>query len=349
MAAVPSLSRLLRLFPYKPSFAFAYGSRVARPVTLPDQTSGRKVDDMLDLTLVVDDPHEFHSSNLKVNQSHYSFLRLLGPSFLTKYQESLGAKVYYNTLVRAELDGEQLLIKYGIIKTQHLINDLLDWESLYIAGRLHKPIQILSKADSQPLTTALNMNLRSAIHAALLMHDETISEKSLYKTITSLSYSGDFRMLFGENKNKVADIVDPQVDLFRKLYHPILMNESMQKMISWNESTGTFVQDLNPAVTLHHLNLLPKEVQKRLYIKWNKRGSSSDLEDVLQYLSKSYAISDKVKEAVDGIVRSSSIRQTLKGIPMAGLSKSFSYARRKVTKMLLASMRQQPAKPQIDK
>lgn len=291
---------------------------------------------MIDLTLVYDDPVEFHTQNLIHNRNHYSFMKHFGPSLLSKYQ-SLGARVYYNTLVPVRLYPDQkdsIVIKYGVMKTQHLINDLLDWESLYIAGRLHKPVRILSHPDSQPLTTALNINLRSAIHTALLMHDETFTEAQLYKTITGLSYSGDVRMMFGENKNKVNEIVDPRVDLFRKLYHPILMNESMQKMISWNESTGTFVQDLNPAVTLHHLNLLPKEVQNRLYRKWNKKGSASDLEDVMQYLSKSYAIREKVSEAVSAIVRSSSIRQTLKGIPMAGISKSLTYASKKIRKMV---------------
>ena len=329
-----SLTRILRLFPGRPSFAFAYGSCVKKQATVNSS------DDMLDLFLVVDDPVQFHTENLEVNPHHYSFLKKLGPTFLTKYQESFGAKVYFNTLVSLKVDeGQELLVKYGIIKTQHLINDLLDWDSLYVAGRLHKPVEILSKPDSQPLTTALRLNLKSAIHTALLMHDETFSEESLYESITNISYSGDFRMIFGENKNKVRNIVKPQIESFRRLYHPILMNETMDRMISWNESTRTFVQDLHPAVILHHLNLLPKEVQKRLYLNWKKSSykkfsSSSDMEDVLQHLSKSYAISDRVKEAVDEIVRSSSIRQTVKGIPMAGVIKSLSYARRKIRKMI---------------
>lgn len=289
---------------------------------------------MLDLILVVDDPLAFHSANLTQNPGHYSFLRSFGPSLVTRYQESLGAKVYYNTLVPVTLDEDSLLIKYGVIRTQHLINDLLDWDHLYIAGRLHKPVEILCKANSQPLATAVTMNLRSAIHSALLMHDETFSEESFYRTITGLSYAGDFRMTIGEDKNKIRNIVSAQVHQFRDLYHPILMNESMQKVIQWNENTRSFVQDLSPTVTLHHLNLLPKEVQKRLYFRWKKQGSASDLEDVMHYLSN--AVAEKVKQAVDSIVRSSSIRQTLKGIPMAGVTKSVSYATRKLRKMMIS-------------
>ena len=361
----PLASRLLRLFPYRPAFAFAYGSRVKAQANVPAPSS----EDMLDLILVVDDPLEFHSRNLTVNRSHYSSLKWLGPQAIARFQENWGAKVYFNTLVRVRLpplesppdssdqgeqdgnksrwtpaargqeDGESLLIKYGVIRTQDLVNDLLDWESLYLAGRLHKPVDVLSHPDSGPLASALEMNLRSAIHAALLLLEESFGEESLFRTIASLSYAGDVRMLVGgENRNKVANIVSGQVAAFRKMYQPILRTESMGKMICWNESSRSFVQDLHPPVILHHLNLLPKEVQARLHARWLKtsgrRTSATDLEDVMQHLSRSYAVAEEVRLAVRDIVLSSSLRQTLKGIPMAGACKSLAYARRKVSKMI---------------
>lgn len=68
-------------------------------------------------------------------------LRLFGPQVMAKIQDKWGARLFFNTLVPFE-DG---LIKYGVISKDALLSDLLDWESLYAAGRLHKPVLILEK------------------------------------------------------------------------------------------------------------------------------------------------------------------------------------------------------------
>lgn len=321
-----SLQRLVKIFPVEPSFAFAYGSKVKQQANTQVSTG-----DMIDLVLAVDDPTDFHRDNIKINPGHYSFLKSFGPRIVAGIQENFGAKVYYNTLVPVPEDN--LLIKYGVIRTQHLINDLLDWETLYISGRLHKPVQIIRNPDSQTLKLALNINLNSAVHSALLMLDETFSEYDLYLRIAGLSYSGDFRMIIGEDKKKVENIVLPQLDNFRKLYQPYLTSDRMEPILHWNPQSKTFVQDMSPQVIFHHLNLLPKNVQRHLYIKWNKKGSFVDIDDVLHALSQRYAVSDKIEEAVQKIVWYSSWTQSLKGIPTAGFKKSLSYASKKLLKM----------------
>ena len=58
-------------------------------------------------------------------------------------------------------------VKYGVIDTARLVRDLLTWETLYVAGRMHKPVATLA-ADTR-VSTAADANLRSALAAALLL------------------------------------------------------------------------------------------------------------------------------------------------------------------------------------
>uniref|UniRef100_A0A8D2IKN2 Phosphatidate cytidylyltransferase, mitochondrial n=1 Tax=Urocitellus parryii TaxID=9999 RepID=A0A8D2IKN2_UROPR len=126
--------KILSHFPEELSLAFAYGSGVYRQAgPNSDQKNA-----MLDFVFTVDDPIAWHSENLKKNWSHYSFLKVLGPKMITSVQNNYGAGVYYNPLIMC--DGR--LIKYGVISTSILIEDLLNWNNLYIAGRLQKPASL---------------------------------------------------------------------------------------------------------------------------------------------------------------------------------------------------------------
>ncbi|XP_008591512.1 PREDICTED: mitochondrial translocator assembly and maintenance protein 41 homolog, partial [Galeopterus variegatus] len=128
-----ALRKILSHFPEELSLAFAYGSGVYRQAG-PNSDKNA----MLDFVFTVDDPVAWHSKNLKKNRSHYSFLKILGPKIITSLQNNYGAGVYYNPLIMC--DGK--LIKYGVISTSILIEDLLNWNNLYIAGRLQKPVSV---------------------------------------------------------------------------------------------------------------------------------------------------------------------------------------------------------------
>lgn len=124
--------------------AAATAAAVVAPTTVATAAAVGE-DTMLDLIFAVDDPMAFHTRNMQRNPAHYSFLRHLAvwPSMLERIQE-YGAGVWYNTLVRLPVPpangGGTKLVKYGVIGTQRLIDDLTRWESLYIAGRMHKPV-----------------------------------------------------------------------------------------------------------------------------------------------------------------------------------------------------------------
>lgn len=335
----PFYKRILSKFPQNFVFSFAYGSKVKKQ--LENKSSG----DMVDIIFCVNNPCNWHQANLKHNRSHYSGLKYFGHNFVSQYQQNFGAKVYYNPLVPVD----DILIKYGVIGTTELITDLLEWSHLYLAGRLHKPVEILLNPLSSELETALQLNLQSAVHAALLILPESFTEYQFYHTISNLSYAGDFRMLFGENKNKVDNIVKPQILGFRKLYKPFILsmqdyvdfpeiktnNKSDNENISVvQESTVLCSQDTSPLAKLHHLNQLPRWPQKALTRFWNKGTLRQDTEDVLRAIAYDPDCGPIVQQCINDIVWKSSVSQSIKGILTAGLFKSVKYSGRKIKKML---------------
>ena len=69
-----------------------------------------------------------------------------------------------------------------------LFRDLTEWETLYLAGRLHKPVRILR--DDARINLASRKNLRSAVRTALLLLPNQFTEEELFHTIAGLSYRG---------------------------------------------------------------------------------------------------------------------------------------------------------------
>lgn len=66
---------------------------------------------------------------------------------------------------------------------------------------------------------ALSSNLSAALSCALLLLPEEFSEADLYFAISSLSYIGDIRNVFGaEDPNKVENIVIKSLEKFRDQY-----------------------------------------------------------------------------------------------------------------------------------
>lgn len=341
------LRKLLSIFPENYCFAFAYGSAIypqsLNPTRLPptagppvggnQQQAGPSSSNMIDLVLVVRDSLSFHQENLKRNSSHYSFVRFFGPKMVTSLQDNFAARVYYNSLIQfVDENKQKKLMKYGVISHSRFVNDLLDWDSLYIAGRLHKPVKIIHEADRE-LSKIIAINHQNAWYAALLLLDETFSEEQLFTAIASLSYDGDFRMIFGEDKNKVLKIVKPNIDKFRHIYQPFIGSSVEKGLLSYNQNQRIYFQDCSPRVVFHNLLLLPKRVQQNLYFSFEKQEKLRDLDDVLMSLAQNYHYRDYVKNAIKQIVRKSSWSQSLKGILTAGIIKSIHYSSRKIIKM----------------
>jgi translocator assembly and maintenance protein 41 len=127
-------------------------------------------------------------------------------------------------------------VKYGILSTATLTRDLEQWETLYVAGRLHKPVLTLHL--NLALQAPLEANTRAALSLALLNLPAQFTELELWEKVAGISYSGDPRMSVpgAENPEKVRNIVrGPGVlGAFRGLYSPHVGGAGLR----WAESVG---------------------------------------------------------------------------------------------------------------
>lgn len=197
-------------------YAFGYGSKV-----FPQGAGSEISNSQIDMMLVVDDSRQFHQQNIARHRDDYSSLALLGPSVVDRVGR-LGAGVYFNPFVQVRPHGTPMELKYGVTSTETLVRDLTHWDSLYLAGRLHKPVAVL--VDNPRVALAQQVNLTNAARMALLLQKQArIGKDQLFRAIAGLSYLGDPRLMVnGENPNKVVNIVNNQHDQFDRLYMPIL-------------------------------------------------------------------------------------------------------------------------------
>jgi translocator assembly and maintenance protein 41 len=147
-------------------------------------------------------------------------------------------------------------IKYGVTTVDNLCSDLLSWRTLYLAGRMHKPIRII-KDDPRPRLTQ-QVNLTSALRAALLTLPHEFSETQLFERIAGISYGGDPRMMLpAENRGKVGNIVRKQAPQFKELYHRLVVG---LPGVHWPEESTTLQQDTSPHGRSAHLKKLPSNL-----------------------------------------------------------------------------------------
>lgn len=312
-----SLRQVLWGFRAPIRYAFAYGSGVFAQSTGISQTlsphphppeavikwqrTGGKV---IDYIFGVSFTQHWHDINIQQHPQHYSILKRLGSYPISKIQDSWGAGVYFNPYIN--IDG--IMIKYGVVNLDTLCKDLTDWNTLYLAGRLQKPVKILR--DDARVRLANQMNLMSAVRTALLMLPAQFNERQLYHAIAGLSYLGDPRMsLGGEDPSKVSNIVGNQLASFRQVYVPLVDNlpnvsfddPRVPSDIGWeiqaatsavltdldshkiapNENTGyRMAQDMDIQRRANMVRRLPRAFRKKLYHRYQQKfqipGSAFD-------------------------------------------------------------------------
>jgi translocator assembly and maintenance protein 41 len=142
-------------------------------------------------------------------------------------------------------------------------------------------------------------------------------------------------MFIGENKNKISNIVIPQIDLFIDLYSNLILNDTH---LHWNKNRtlDTLVkQDVTAATIFTRLLALPKYVIYNIIESATfKTRQYQDTEEIIRKLCVSTQRTEKIEHAVRSIVRRSSITQTFKGLLTAGFIRSTRYALAKLQKMI---------------
>lgn len=231
---------------------------------------------MIDFIFGVSYSQHWHDINLHQHRDHYSALGSLGSYAVSRIQDRCGAGVYFNPYVT--VNGT--LIKYGVVNIDTLCQDLSNWDTMYLAGRLQKPVKILR--DHPRVRLANQINLLSAVRVALLTLPQDFTEKQLYSSIAGMSYIGDPRMSFsGENMNKVESIVSSQMDYFRRLYAPLIdtmpnvsFNDPQTSLRSWVNDPSinvSLAQDMDPVKRGNMVRRLPKSFLEKLYFQYQAR------------------------------------------------------------------------------
>ncbi|KNE71740.1 hypothetical protein AMAG_16045 [Allomyces macrogynus ATCC 38327] len=343
-----ALVKLIKDFKAPIRFAFAYGSAV-----FPQEGNSGS---MVDLILGVTHPTHWHSINLHQNRHHYSFLGSLGSSTVAALQDAAwaGAGVSYNPYV--EIDG--VMVKYGVVGIDRLCSDLTEWDTLYLAGRMHKPIQVL-RHDSRVLLCQ-RTNLVNALRVVFLMHATTdptapLTEDELYRRVAGLSYLGDFRMRFKylENPHKVANMVAKQHEFFEHIYRPMveeLKDREFAGAVEWRtlpDGSSVVDVDRNPKVLAQLVGQLPKAFLAKVRAAHKARsgdaaaaaakvGTDSDPKGLVE-LAQSPYLDTYLRSALYDTIARPALVQSAKGFLTAGFSKSVNYATSKLKKGYAAS------------
>ncbi len=288
-------------------YAMAYGSWVFKQEGYSEEEKP-----MIDFVFWVEDSERWHAKNLENNGTDYSLIKYLWAKNLSKIQK-VWTGIYYNPYV----PFNDIEIKYWVIEVQDMISDLINWDTLYVAWRLQKPVEILSSTTE--IDEAQKINLRTAVKVALLLLPEQFTQKELFEKISSLSYNWDCRNGKYENKNKIWNIVSKNLSAFQNLYWEIMNNLIPNDCVVRGAKNNKF--EIQYKTPQYKPNALINKPESDWYI--------DALMNALNYWK--IEIEDFERE-IASIVGSSSKAQTIKGLFTAWISKSYRYVSEKRSK-----------------
>ncbi|KAL0352646.1 UNVERIFIED_CONTAM: Phosphatidate cytidylyltransferase, mitochondrial [Sesamum angustifolium] len=254
---------------------------------------------MIDYILGVPDPQQWHAQNLNLNRHHYaSWMVHLGGARLIT---EVADDIGVGVHFNPYVSHKDRMFKYGVVRMHDLVQDILGWDRFYLSGRLQKP-------------------------------------EELYAKICSLSYMGDLRMLFAEDKNKVKKIVQGQFKLFQTMYRPILeefaardcfrLSSSVDQKVNIIQAGLWIVYRLLPCVSL------PLPLRNQMGIKLGEKKVFDESGRAVRKVvikSKEEA-ADCMRKIVRQKVMVSSARQAVAGLLTVGVVHGLRYVGSKMHK-----------------
>ena len=343
--------------------AFGYGSGV---FAQGNSNNNNTNDDpppppgMIDMILVVRDAQAWHQANQAMNAGHYAmWLRTMDPQGMcaASLQRAFrggggGGRGRQDGKVFFHVIEDPIPLKYGVIQTQDLVQDLTGWDSLYVAGRLHKPTLAIpietSIQEKEELMEAQYYNLQAAVAAALLLSPLSIGNLpwlQVYSQIAALSYTGDFRMAVGgEDPHKIQKLVHTpgQLERFHALYRDgdpnnttsgtsVLRALEEMGLLSIQEE-GLQWDPLDVSLRTQLIQRLPPMVKKSLLVPSTTTSRLGGNNPVDNHLVQQQAT---LSATLSSIVAPAARSQSFKGLFTFGLRKSMLYASAKLSKGLL--------------
>ncbi|KAL3609662.1 hypothetical protein D5086_000682 [Populus alba] len=250
---------------------------------------------------------------------------------ITQVADKIGVGVHFNPFVT----WNDKMLKYGVVRMHDLVQDVLHWERFYLCGRLQKPVHIL--VDNLDIGDVNSVNLRAAVSAALLLLPSKFTEEDLYSKICSLSYMGDLRMLFAEDKNKVKRIIEGQFGLFQLMYKPFLKEYEAKELLTFslpNSHQATISQDCSLSMTHSLVHSLPPLVRRKMGMKLGEMQVLKDSGRVLHevVIGSREEAARSMQRIIRRTVMVSSARQAVSGFLAAGGINATRYLANKVRK-----------------
>ncbi|KAL1537536.1 phosphatidate cytidylyltransferase, mitochondrial-like isoform X2 [Salvia divinorum] len=305
-------------------FACIYGSSLHPNNS--DKTS------MVDYILGVANPQQWHAENLKLNRDHYAswMVHLGGARLITGVADHIGVRIHFNPFV----SHRDQMFKYGVVRMNDLVQDISGWESFYLSGRLQKPVNVV--VDNSGIEKLNSVNVKAAAAAALLLLPSKFSEEELYAKICSLSYMGDLRMLFAEDRNKVRKIVQGQFELFQQMYNPFIEEFAAQDLLRMSSSGDqklNLIQDCGPSTTCSLVSSLPLPLRHHTGTKPGEKKPIDESGRAAQKLAfKKEEAADCIRKTLRRKVMLSSARQAVAGLLTAGAVHGVKYVGSKMKK-----------------
>ena len=302
-----SLESLLRTRFPPVAFACGYGSGVFKQAS---KVGGSQSQKMVDTIFAVTNAKEWHRENIQRNGRDYSFLprHVMSTGLIESVQRRYGGKIWFNTLIPCETESGPIVMKYGVITFDDFIDDLEDWRTYYVSGRLQKPVLVLQPTVenanhvSSVAAQAMRKNHESALRAALILlsSQPSFTANVLLEVIVGLSYTGDVRVGLAESPTKVGDITKGSFSELRKIY----IESDLGKRLLSAVGSDRYVSNEDFPRLVQGLPLQFRQIR--------------DAETLALQLKT--------------LIRGFSASQTLKGVLTAGLLKSAQYSTAKIMK-----------------